>query len=299
MSAQPIQMPRARILDVTEAQYHADPCAVPSLNQSTAHVLITKSPLHAYAQHPRLGAAPREMTTPQIEGTVIHALLLGKGASGIEVLNFDNYRTKVAQVVRDEVIAQGRTPVLVRKYDEIVTAAEIIRARLAEQGCVFEGGIPEIAIEWTEETDEGPVLCRGRLDYLILGERRAKIIDPKKITSADPITCARHADDYGHHIQAAAYTSAVEKLRPDLEGRVDFEFAFHELEAPHAALPRSPGPTSRWVGERQWQRACLIWKRCMNTGVWPSYPIEPLDVTPWTDKREQELAEQELLDSSN
>ena len=51
------------------------------------------------------------MTTPQIEGTVIHALLLGKGASGIEVLNFDNYRTKVAQVVRDEVIPIGRARV--------------------------------------------------------------------------------------------------------------------------------------------------------------------------------------------
>jgi hypothetical protein len=273
--------PKARILMCTEAEYRADPCVVPSLSQSTAHTLLTKSPLHAWSEHPRLGKVPRETTVAKIEGTVIHALLLGKGADDIEVLSYDNFKTKSSQIARDAVLNAGRTPVLARKYDEIVAAADRIRKNLADQGCVFEGGMAEVAIEWEEEGPEGPVLCRGRLDYLIVGEHRAKIIDPKKITSADVLTCMRHADDYGYHIQHTAYTSAVEKLYPHLAGRVDFEFAFTELDEPHASVPRAPDAMSKFVGAQQWSRAIEIWQQCMTSGVWSGYPITPLTVSPW------------------
>lgn len=299
MSAQLAPTPRARILDVTFDEYLADPCPVPSLNQTTARVLLTQSPLHAWAQHPRLGNEPREITTPKIEGTVIHALLLGKGASGIEVLQFDSYRTKAAQLARDAVIAQGRTPVLESKHAEIVTAAEMIRKNLAEQGCIFEGGQSEISIEWYEDADHGPVLCRGRLDYLIVEPKRAIIYDPKKIVSADARTCMRHADDFGYHTQRAAYISAVEKLYPHLAGRVEFRFAFHEIEAPNAVAVRDSSGSAQWVGERQWRRAINVWQQCLLSGSWPGYPVEPLEVTPWTLAEEEAAADRELLASSD
>jgi hypothetical protein len=298
MSAALETKPLARILDVTEEQYRADPCEVPSLNQSTAHTIITKSPLHAWHAHPRLGNAPRETTIPKIEGTVIHALLLGKGADAIEILKFDDYRTKAAQMMRDDAMARGKTPVLEWKHAEIQVAADTIRMRLAEQGCVFEGGMSEVSIEWYEEGPEGPVLCRGRLDYLIRGERHAIIYDPKKITSADATTCMYHADDYGHHLQPVVYTSAVEKLWPELKGRVKFFFPFMEIDAPFAAVVREPSAESTYVGQQQWKRAVATWQQCLRTGIWPSYPIEPLYVSPRTSKREEELAEQELLASS-
>ena len=293
MNAVAESKPLARILTCSEAEYRADPCSIPSLNQSTAHVLLTKSPLHAYTQHPRLGNKPADTTVPKIEGTVIHALLLGKGADTIDVLNFDNYRTKFAQIARDESINAGRTPVLACKHAEIVTAAETIRKNLAEQGMVFEGGQSEVAIEWYEEGNDGPVLCRGRLDYLIVEPMRAWIFDPKKIVSADPRTCMRHADDFGYHEQRAAYVSAVEKLRPHLAGRVEFRFGFHELDAPHAVAVKDSTGSAAWVGEQQWRRAIVTWEKCLRTGVWPGYAIEPLDVSPWTMKREEEHAEQQ------
>lgn len=297
MSAVAIQgsAPPARIVECTQDEYFADAfCALPSLNQSTAHVLLTKSPLHAWATHPRLGnvikRTEREPTKAQIQGTVLHALLLGKGSESVCVLGYDDYRSKAAQADKAIAVAQGRTPILARDYDEAVEAADMIRGRLAEQGCVFEGGQAEVAIEWTEESDEGPVLCRGRLDYLIVGDNWAKVIDPKKIVDADELSCMRHADDYGHHLQAAAYTSAVEKLYPQTRGRVEFVFAFMELEAPHCAVPRPTDAMSRWVGEQQWKRAYTMWQQCMNAGVWPGYPALPLSVTPWTMRQEEEIA---------
>lgn len=284
--------PRARILDVTEEQYHADPCEVPSLNQSTAHVLLTKSPLHAYTQHPRLGNKPAETTVPKIEGTVIHALLLGKGADTIDVLSFDNYRTKAAQTARDESINAGRTPVLECKHAEIVTAAETIRRNLAEQGVDLADGMTEVPIEWQEEGNDGFVLCRGRLDFLKIDAGSALIIDPKKITSADPITCSRSAEEYGLFVQRAAYVSAVEKLCPELAGRVRFKFAFMEIEAPYAVAVRECSGVAEWMGEQRWQRAVAIWERCLNTGHWPGYPVEPLEAPVWAIKREEEYGEQ-------
>lgn len=38
---------QARRIDVTEAEYHADPCETPSLSSSLAKVLLAKSPLEA------------------------------------------------------------------------------------------------------------------------------------------------------------------------------------------------------------------------------------------------------------
>jgi len=297
MSAAAEIKPRARILNVTEAEYRADPCTVPSLSQSIAHTLITRSPLHAWAEHPRLGnvvkRSEREPTKAQIQGTVMHALLLGKGSESVRVIDEKEYRTDVAKAKKKAAIAAGCTPILADEYEEAVAAVDVIRMRLAEHGCVFEGGQAEVAIEWEEDGPEGPVLCRGRLDYLIVEPKRAKILDPKKITSADENTCMRHADDYGHHIQRAAYVSAVEKLHPHLTGRVDFEFPFMEFEAPYAVVPRPCDGMSRWVGEQQWRRAYTVWQQCLNANVWPSYPVVPLTVSPWTAKAEEELAERE------
>ncbi len=39
---------------MSEAAYHADPCADPSLSRSIAEKLILESPRHAHAAHPRL-----------------------------------------------------------------------------------------------------------------------------------------------------------------------------------------------------------------------------------------------------
>lgn len=300
MSAQPIPMPRARILTCSESEYFADPCSVPSLNQSTAHVLLTKSPLHAYTQHPRLGNKPGETTVPKIEGTVIHALLLGKGADQIDVLGFDNYRTKAAQTARDDSINAGRTPVLECKHAEIVTAAETIRRNLAEHGIdLADGGMTEVPLEWQEDGNDGFVLCRGRLDYLKLEAGSALIIDPKKIVSADAETCSRSAGDYGLFVQRAAYVSAVEKLHPELAGRVKFKFAFMEIEPPYAVAVRECTASAEWYGEQRWQRAVAVWEKCLATGHWPGYPVEPLEVRNWALAEEEAYAERELLTSAS
>lgn len=223
----------ARILNVTPAEYLADPCATPSLSSSIAHTIVARSPLHAWSEHPRFGNQRSDPTTATAEGSLLHRFLLGKGAN-VAIIHADDFRTKAAREERDQAIASGQLPMLARQYHAIAAAAETLRGKLAAFGIELAGE-SEVAIEWSEPGEHGPVLCRGMMDHLIV--ERGAIYDIKKIRSAHPRTCARHAVEYGYDIQHAAYTSGFEKLRPELAGRIDMVFVFLELEPPYAVVP--------------------------------------------------------------
>ena len=75
------------------AQYLADPCPEPSLSSGAAHRLITRSPAHVYAQHPRMGAQEQEDTAASDIGSIVHDLLLG-GEGKICVIDPADYRSK-------------------------------------------------------------------------------------------------------------------------------------------------------------------------------------------------------------
>lgn len=283
-----VAQPRARILNVTLDQYFADPCPVPSLSQSIAHVLLTRSPAHAWVGHPRLGKPvddAEESTEALDKGALIHAMLLGKG-SDFELIRYDDYRKKAAQELRDAARSAGRVPILEYQYQELAAAAESLRRTIAGYGIEFAGQ-SEVPIEWHERGHHGDVVCRGLLDHLIA--ERGVIYDIKKIRSADARTCSRHAIEYGYDIQHAAYTSAVTKLLPELAGRIDFVFVFIEIEPPYAVVPCRPDGALRELGERRWERATSLWEHCLRENRWPPYTanITTLEAPPWAIAQEE------------
>ena len=264
-------MPYAKLLTATPAEYHGDAGpGVPWFSYSTAKTLLTESPLHAYYYHPKLGGHVREQTKTMGNGQVIHKLLLGIGAD-IVVIRADNFRTKAAQELRDAAIADGKTPIIAHEYDGIVQAADTIRENLAAVGVDLAApqALREQGVEWDEETDLGTVRCRGMLDYLDLAAGVA--LDPKSTNCAHPSKAQRTITDFAYDIQCAAYTSAVEKLNPDLAGRVDFGFLFMELEPPYAILPVRPSESMKDLGRMRWQRAVRLWQKCLTENKWPGY----------------------------
>lgn len=277
----------ARILPVTLEEYYRDPCTVPSLSQSIAKLLVTKSPLHAWTAHPRLGNAPRESTPAQNEGTLIHKLLLGKGQE-LEVLDVDEYRTNHAKALRDNAIAAGKLPVKAKNWNAAQAAAETIRGRLFDAGVDLVGDT-EVPIEWYEPGFDGYVLCRGALDLLNVQAGGATIVDVKKIASADDDSCSKYAYQYCLDIQEAAYRSGVEKLYPQLVGRVDVIFAFVELEAPYGVNPQRLTGEFREMGTNRWNRGVALWERCTRESRWPGYTetIGMLEPPGWARAREE------------
>jgi hypothetical protein len=265
----------ARIIEgCTPSTYHGDPCAKPSFSSSTAKSLL-KARRKAWLGHPKLGAIPRRATKAMDAGSIVNDLLLGIEGR-IMVVDADDFKTKAAKEQRDAAVAAGKVPIVRAKYDEAVAVVDVLRRKLGERGVALSGR-SEVAIEWDEVasgTGEA-VLCRGQLDHLIIDEHRATIYDIKKIESAALEDVALAMVRYGHDIQWAAYTSAVEKLRPDIAGRVDFQFLFVELgdSDPEESMisPVRPDGAFREMGRRKWQRAVDGWAESMRTGIWDEY----------------------------
>lgn len=279
---------KARILDITPEQYHADPCATPSLSVSIAKKIVEKSSRHAFLAHPRLGGGQSAHTKAMDDGSIIHRILLGKGTEVVEI-HADDYRKAFAQELRDACYESGKVPVLSARYAQIQVAAEAIRAQMSGLGIEFSGS-SEVAIEWEEELfmSSETVLCRCMMDHVLLD--CGVIFEVKKIVSADLDSISSAIYKYGYDIQRAAYTSALRHLRPEFSGREDFQFLFCEIEPPYVLTPVRPDGEFRAMGDRRWERAKSIWHRCISSGEWPGYTDRVMTVGPpgWALAKEME-----------
>lgn len=263
----------ARILDCSMAEYFADPCARPSLNVSIAKTLLERSAAHAWLEHPRFGNQRKVASKAQDEGTLIHSLLLGAGTE-VQIIDALDFRTKAAQLARDTAIDQRMLPVLAHKYAAAQAGVMRLKHNLADFGIELTG-TSELAIEWAEESADGEVLCRCRLDHLY--QDRNLIVDVKKSECASLSAATRAVMNYRYAIQNVAYERALSALTGK---STDFLFVFVECEAPYAVLPARLGGAFKQIGEVQWRAAVNLWARCLAADDWPSYTREPVVLQP-------------------
>src|ERR1700747_1719 len=136
---------------ISHSDYLAD-AEGPRLSASLAHLMLSKSPRQPGAGPPLLGAcSPDESTDDRDRGTLLHALLLG-GRNVIEV-EADDYRTKAARELRDEIKAAGDVPVLTQKLEIANATAYEVTQSLSEIG--FD--LAEFATERVAFWQEGSV----------------------------------------------------------------------------------------------------------------------------------------------
>lgn len=258
--------------------YFADPCPQPSLTQSIAKVLIERSPAHARLEHPRL-APPATQDEPaekyvaaQAIGNTAHALLLGRGKEVVEIC-FDNFKTKAAQELRDAPENAGKAIILskhLRRAQDMATAAG---AQLHAVGWKesFKTGQGEVMIAWKE----GDLWFRSLIDWL---SPDATVLTDLKTTG---LNCAPHAiasmiEKAGWHIQAAMHERGLNALDPDGAGRRKFRFVAIENDPPYALAAVELSEHWLTMGRKQLQYAVGAWSLCMETGLWPAYPLKVL-----------------------
>ncbi len=284
----------ARILECTEQEYHADPCDVPSLSNSIAVKMLNKSPLHGWAAHPKLGGSPGpaavaeegddgeeeegkpESTAAQKNGQLIHKLMLGKGVD-VVIVDAKSFQTKYAKAIRDEALAAGKLPVIAHKHEKAEAVAAKLRRRCADAGYPLDG-MSEVAIEWREAGDNGPVVCRCRMDNVSL--ETGVILDVKSSRDAHPDKCAKRLLEYGYDVQATCYPRALAALRPELSGRIRFTLLYVETTPPYAVVPAYLDGGFREIGKIRWLEAVRVWERCLASGVWPSYCERAVPLSP-------------------
>lgn len=278
--------PPCFIDNMPESVYHDDPCPGPSLSSSIATKIVQDSPLHGWLAHPKFGNYQKPPTADMEYGTLMHALLLGRPVNVTEVPERD-FRKKIAQEMRDAARATGSIPMLSHEWRELQETVQEVRAELILSGIRFDGKSERTAL-WFEETASGPIRCRGRMDHTDLERLDPMIYDIKTCTSAHPNDIRNSVVKFGADLQRAAYISAVEKIHPELAGRVEYRWIHIEimpLDCPKRVIitiSEADG-SMRELGERKWQKACRIWAECMRINHWPAYStgVVRLESRPW------------------
>lgn len=289
----PDYLPAGIHAGITEERYHADPCPEPSLSSSIAKVLTRRSPMHAWHAHPRLNPdhEPRDGSAAMDAGSIIHQILLGAGAAIEPILVrhgpksdkagelVTDWRSKMAQDLRDDARAAGKIPVLPHVLPGLHLAANAARAHLEshpEGKMLFEPGRPEVTLVW----QEGAIWCRGRIDFL-LDDPALPPLDVKTTElSAAPESWERRVQ-MEYAFQAAFYQRGLRALgRPS---RHTMRFLVIEQQAPYGVSVLAPAPSLMILAEEEVDRAIRVWTHCIQTNQWPGYPpfTAHVEAKPW------------------
>lgn len=260
--------PRAELLAIPEDTYHADTFTdAPCLSKSIAQILLTRSPLHAWAAHPKLNPNFVKPAEKKFDiGTSVHALFL-EGDANVAVIEADNWTTKAAKEQRDEARANGMTPLLAKDWERVQEMADAIGPQLDrfnETPTLFTDGKPEQTLVWEEDG----VLCKARLDWI---RDNLTAVDDLKTTSASaaPEKWSKTMLGMGAELQVAFYLRGLRHLTDTPPA---WRFVVVETEPPYALSVFSVAPDLLEIADRKVQFAIDTWRECLKTGVWPGYP---------------------------
>lgn len=254
------------LYDMAPEIYFSDPCPVPSLSHSIAKKLVNQSPKHAHAAHPRLGGGLDVTPTAAMDdGSIVHAMLLGKG-SDIAPIDADDFRTKAAKEARDAAHAEGKIPVLSHKLASLKMCAAAAKDQIMTHPDLkgfFSPGRSEAVLAW----QEGATWCRGMIDRL--PDDPALPVFDLKLTglSAAPEEWERRmVREYA--TQDAFY---MRGLRAIGQKRPAFLFIVIEFDAPHGLSVLASAPSLKAYAHTEVEHALALWGDCMRTQKWPGY----------------------------
>jgi hypothetical protein len=250
--------------------YHADPCEAPSMAAHDAHTLLTRSPRHAWHEHPRLNPdhEPGEPTQEQEEGTALHALLLERNHI-VEPIEVTDWRTKAAQDARKAARAVGRIPLRTQRWLTLRETAGAMREQLAKHEIgdfLSRPGRPEVTMLWQDEAESGPIWCRSRTDWLC--DDLPVLVDLKTVGGAAS-AWDRSVSKDGIPLRAAHYLRGARACGIQ---RARYLFVVLERDPPFGVMVYELSPALLTIGEEQHTVARNLWGACLADGDWPSYP---------------------------
>ena len=264
--------------DIPHEAYHADPCATPSLSASIAKVLLQHSPLHAWAQHPRLNPGfQREEATRSDIGTVAHDLLLQGGTQNVVTIDPRDYPSKTGSIpegytnnairaARDSVRGQGKVPILLADWTQIQDMVGVAMRFVEKsdlEGCFGAPWEAESTIIWSAM--ELPM--RSRADRL--NRETDLLLDYKTTSNANPEFLTRQVIlQAGYEIQNAFYRRGYDYVLGRL---ARFLYLFQEIEPPYACSIIALEPALEELGDLEVDDAIRLWSACVKSGTWPAY----------------------------
>jgi hypothetical protein len=263
---------------VPEDDYHADPVPGGSLSTSWAKKLLPPS-CPALFDHERRHGQPRKKVWDF--GIAAHAEILGTGPE-LVVVEAENWRTGKAQAERDDAYAGGAIPLLPHEYAQIMAMAAALHEHPAASRLFAAGtGLPEQSLFWRDPPTG--IMRRSRLDWLpVVGSRRLIVPDYKSARAVDLAALSKAMNDFGNHMQAAAYLDGVKALGIDAEP--GFVNVYQAKTPPYLVRVVEVDFMALTIGRDLNRRALDIYAECTASGHWPGYPdIDLLGLPGWVE----------------
>lgn len=248
------------IYDQSNEEYHSGP------GYSSTNLIDCTSYSPGHMKHWKLN--PTKPTPSMIEGTMLHEALIepelfkgkymvadGRSKEGKALIEANPDKIKVSEATLNKVIAMRDSVLKHTNIKSLIAGAQI-----------------EKAIYWND-VDTG-LLCKTKPD--ILRTDLGLIIDIKTIDSGALWNVKRAIRDYKYHLSAAFYTDGVNTI---LNGCIkEFMFFFIEKEAPHGVRKIILSLSDLEKGFNEYKESLLKIKQCEDSGHWPLYPDEVVEL---------------------
>lgn len=282
--------------DFDGPSYFSDPCPEPSLSQSIGKLLVDRSAWHVANMHPRLiNSDPdsddeaEKYVKAQAIGNAAHSIMLGRGKE-VDVLEYNDFRTKEAKFARDMAEKAGRVVILEKHMTNVeqMVAAALSQLKRHEDHDAFTMGAGEVVIAWEEDG----IWFRSLIDWL---HDDLRTVDDYKTTgmSVAPHVLGLRAEAGGWHIQAAFIERGLDVLDPNGAGRRKYRWVAQENSKPHALNVMHMDEHWLTMGRKHVDAAVSRWKHAMSSGKWQGYPHRGI-VPEYPGFKESKFLEREL-----
>ncbi len=260
--------------DIPEADYHADPCADPSISSSLISTIVDRTLADAWWQHPRFNPElqPDDDTAFDL-GSTAHTLVLGKGAE-IVPLPYDDWRKGDAKADRAAALAAGKQPCLQRVFDQASEMREALVAQLkdSENASAFtDAGFAEQTAIWQHESEHGLIWCRAKMDWR--DRFLPQIYDYKTFKpGADPAGFGKYLFREHRAVQDPFYSMGVGALlKLNWISEVQYRFVVQSPDPPYVASVIQLDDEARELAWRQTTWALDQWGGAVKAGRFRGY----------------------------
>lgn len=267
------------IYEVPHWVYHADPVRVPSLSSTTVRKAVESSMWHAWHQHPRLNPNHEAKHKQTFDlGSAAHEIMLLDGGR-LRVIQANDYKTKAAQLARDEAWMNHDIPLLAHQLETATVMSHAGFKQIhqsAEHSHAFSAteGKSEVMVVWQEPNG---AWCRALLDHLINPTPKPEFLDIYDYkwtgTAARASKFVKHAMDLGYDIQAAFHSRGVSRVFGVPEDNVKFWLVPHEAYEPYALNFLHFCEDDLDEARDKIDHISTVWQACLMHDVWPGYPL--------------------------
>jgi hypothetical protein len=272
---EPIRVTVPGVYQLEAAEYHDPAVTGDWLSNSDARQLILPG-CPAQFRWDRDHGVKKESDEFDL-GHAVHTGVLGKGEMIVtRPAQWDSWRTAAAKAWRAEQRAAGRT---VLDPPDMATAEGMIAAfRNCQTSAdlLDQPGRPEIALFWVDE--QTGVKRRCMIDWLPVAPDEDGLIQPVDIKTSKSVApdyqMERSIYDYGYHRQAATIADGIVAL--GLAKWVEIVFLFQAKKAPYLVTPVILDDEALRIGRIENLAAMKVYRKCLETGVWPKYSEEPV-----------------------